>query len=470
MRQIRAIVPAALVVLLGAVTAPAQDRESSRSFLQQQRLIDEKLREERLDLAPVSSAVDLQWGGWLEYYAFHFDDGIQKSRFVQRPGLAFWTRLNIDDGAHELFARVKMRYTHFHAGDEIDRARDWWGPNFDRAWYRIDLGKALRLTQPSDPFQLQARIGRQAVSFGTGYTLDLPLDAVVLDGRLYDLRVTGLLGKTIGSYPNVDRSDPVDSHSHRLFYGVQLAYEGWDRHEPFVYAIWNDDKTDERPHDPLQNYSYDSFHLGLGSRGELAHNLNYWVEGAFVSGHSYGDSTFLYKDFVEAFGWDVGMEYLFDVPTRPRIAAEYMFASGDPSRLYSPTNAAGGNMGDRKDSSFVAFGYRDTGIATGMTPSNLHIWRVGASAAPLEKYELCRDLEIGTNWFLYHKNHAHGGISDFTAEQYSGYVGWEMDYYINWRLASDVSWTARWGAFFPGDAFQDRDTRHFVFTGVTWSF
>ena len=470
MRSGSAILVVVLIGLATTAVATAQSDESSRSFLQQQRLIDEKLRAERLETAPLTEKLDLQWGGWIDYYLFHFDDGIQDSRFVQRPGLSLWTRLSLDDGAHVLFARARLRYTHFRRGDEINRRTDWWGPNFDRAWYQIDVGKALRLTRPSDPFQLQVRTGRQPVMLGTGYGLDMPLDAVLLTGKLYDLHVTGLIGKTIGSFPNIDRSGPVDSHSHRLMYGVELRYDGWQRHRPFVYALWNDDKTDERPKDWDQNYSYDTFYLGFGSRGELAHNLNYWAEGVFESGRSFGDGDFLRRDYVEAYGWDIGLEYLFDVPTRPRVSAEYMFASGDPNRRFSPTNALGGNHGDRKDSSFVGFGWRDTGISAALTPSNLHIWRVGASFAPLEKHEFFRDLEVGTNWFLYHKNRARAAISDFTAEQYEGHVGWEMDYFINWRLASDLSWTARWGAFFPGTAYQDRGTRHFIFTGLTWSF
>ncbi|MGD8452975.1 MAG: alginate export family protein [Phycisphaerae bacterium] len=470
MRSSLAILPPVLVWLVAATVAPAQEAATSGSFLQQQRTIDDKLRDERRELAPLSSALDLQWGGWLEYYAFHFDDGVQRSRYVQRPGLAFWTRASIDDGTHEIFARVRLHYTHFRCGDQIGRQKDWWGPNFDRAWYQVDIGRALHFAEPGDPFQLKARIGRQSVLFGTGYALDMPLDAVVLEGRLHDFLVTGLVGRTIGSYPNIDRSNAVDTHSDRLFYGVQVAYDGWDRHRPFVYALWNNDRTDERPRTFFQNYQYDSFYLGFGARGELAHNLNYWAEGVFESGHSYGDGDWLHRDYVEAFGWDVGVEYLFDLPMRPRLAAEYMFASGDADRLFSPTNAEGGNRGDTRDTSFVGFGYRDTGLATGLTPSNLHIWRAGASLAPLEQIELLHDLEIGTNWFLYHKNRSRAAISDFTAEQFEGYVGWEMDYFINWRLASDVSWTTRWGVFFPGDAYQDCHARHFIFTGLTWSF
>jgi hypothetical protein len=459
MRSLISVSVGVLVLLAALDAARAQEATASaaESFLQQQRLINERLREQRAEEAPVNALLDWQWGGWLEYYIFHFDDGLQTSRVFQRPGLSAWTRLRFDDGAHELFARMKLTFNYFKSGDEYNRQHDWEGPNF-------------RLTQPSDPYQMQVRIGRQEVVFGSGYVLDMPLDAVVLDATVHDLRVKGLFAKTIASYPNIDRSVAVANHSGRHLYGVQLAYEGFDRHVPFVYALWNQDHADERPKDPYQNYSYDTQYFGFGSRGEVLHNLTYWVEAAFETGRSYGDGSFLRHDVVEAWGWDVGVEKLFDVPTRPRVSFEYMFASGDAGRTYSPTNAAGGNRGDRRDTSFVAFGYRDTGIAAGPVNSNLHIWRLGGSFAPLEKHELFRDLELGTNWFLYHKHRSRAAISDPTADMFDGYVGWEMDYFVNWRLASDLSWTVRWGAFFPGSAYSDRDTRHFIFSGVTWSF
>jgi hypothetical protein len=444
-----------LVVFVGADELRAQARGGSagsrtgESLLQQQRLIDEKLERERKELAPLDSLLDWQWGGWLEYYIFHFDDGIESQRVFQRPGMSLWTRLRIDGGAHEIFGRVRLTFEYFNPGDEYERQQDWVGPNLDRGWYQIDIGRAFRLTEPDDPLQMSVRVGRQAVLFGTGYTLDLPLDAVTLDARLFDFRLRGLFGKAIGSFPNVDRSEPVDTHSARRFFGVQVDYEGIENHRPFAYAIWNDDFTDERPTDPLQNYSYDTQYFGLGSRGSLLHNLNYWTEWVYEAGHSYGDGDFLHRDHVEAWAWDIG---------------------GDADRLFSPTDARGGNHGDREDTSFVGFGYRDTGLAAAPSRSNIHIWRAGGAFAPLEKIEFCRDLEIGTNWFLYHKHHRRGAISDPTAGQFEGYAGWEMDYFVNWRFASDLSWTLRWGTFFPGEAFQDRSSRSFLFTGMTWSF
>jgi hypothetical protein len=41
---------------------------------------------------------------------------------------------------------------------------------------------------------------------------------------------------------------------------------------------------------------------------------------------------------------------------------------------------------------------------------------------------------------------------------------------VNWRITSDVSWTARLGTFFPGNSFSDETTRTFFLTGVTYSF
>jgi len=456
--------------LLGGLACAAPAQEAPAGLLQQQRTIDDKLQQERFETAPLSELVDWQYGGWLDYFSFIIDDGIQSQRLYQRPGVALWTRVRLDDGAHEIFARVRLRYNYFNPGDAYVRQSDWEGPDFDRAYYQINLGKALRLTRSSDPVQLAARIGRQETLFGTGYVLDQPLDAVWLTTRLWDFRVDALFGNSPQSYLNVDRSRPVASHSDRRFYGVQVAYTGLERHEPFVYALWNDDSTDETPREWLQNYAYDTQYFGVGSRGQVIPRLNYWTEAVFETGRSQGDGDFLSRDYVEAYGFDAGLEYQFSGPMRKRASLEYMFGSGDPDRTFSPTNAVGGNRRGRKDSGLITFGFRDTGIAAALATSNLHIWKAGGSLAPLETIKLFEDFEIGTNWFLYHKHHARAALSDALADEYSGYVGCEMDYFVNWRFASDVSWTVRWGVFFPGDAFSDQRTRNFVFSGITWSF
>lgn len=457
------------VLALGVLPAAAQERASApENLLNQQRIIDEQLRQQRRDVAPIDSLLDFQWGGWLDYFVFHFDDGIETQRVMQQTSSAIWTRLRLDDGAHEIFARLRLSYHYFNPGDEYDRQQDWVGPEFDRLFYQIDVGRALHL--PNDPLRTRIRVGRQNVQFGTGYALDLPLDAVLIESRIGEFVVTGLFGKTVGHYPNIDRSEPVDYEMDRRFAGVELKYRGIDRHEPFVYALWNDDYTDERPKDWMQNYAYDTQYFGFGSRGEIVQRLNYWVEGVLERGHSFGDGDFLEQDSVRAFGVDAGVEYLFKGPMRPRLGGEYMFASGDSGRVFNATGAAGGNRGDEEDTGFNAFGFRDTGLALGPALSNVHIFRASGSLTPFHEVELLRDMELGTNWFLYHKHHSRGAISDTTADMFEGYIGWEMDWFINWRLSADLSWTARWGLFFPGSAYSDRDERSFFFTGLTWSF
>lgn len=465
-----ALLVAPISVALAQVDARFDQRRLDR-WLERQRAEEVSRDQTREEIAPLSTFFNWQWGGWIEYFAFSFDDGVQSQRVLQRPALSMWTRLSFDNDAHEIFARMRLSYEYYNPGDEFDRQHDWIGPNLDRGWYRIDVLRALHARSDSSPFDLSVKIGRQETRFGTGYTLDLPLDAVRFDARFYDFHVAGLLARTISSFPNlIDRSQPVAGHMYRQFYGVQTSYEGFDGHELYAYALWNNDKTDERPEDFFQNYSYDTRYFGFGSRGEIVHNLGYWWETVFETGRSFGDGQIVRRDRVDSWGVDVGVEKHWDHEMRPRVSFEYMFGSGDPDRKLSPTSAAGGNRGDRRDTSLVTLGYRDTGIATNFLYSNLHIWRVGASFTPAPQAALLRNLELGTNWFVYHKNHRRAAISDPTADMYSGYVGWEMDYYANWRVSSDVSWTIRWGTFFPGQAFQERSSRHYLFTGLTWSF
>lgn len=466
-----------MLIVLGAVAAAAQTprvapaQAATDQFFEQQRRIDDERVRRRLELAPAAQLFDIQYGGWIDYYGGQIDDGIQNSRLFSTPGMSVWTRIRIDDGAHEIFGRVRLRYNYWSPGDEYELQQDWIGPTFQQVWYQVDVLRALHMQPSGDPSGVKVRLGRQDTRFGTGYVLDLPLDAVQVEARIQDLRITGLIGRTIPSYYNIDSSEAVDSHSDRCFYGVQAEYEGFQGHVPFAYAIWQDDETDERPKDYFQNYSYDTFYAGLGSRGQIVKDLTYWAEGTIETGHSYGDGAFLSRDEVFAWGWDLGLEKVFSqTPTRPRIMGEYMFASGDGDRKLSPTNAAGGNRTGTKDSSFVAFGFRDTGVSAAFLNSNLHIFKTGASFLPLERIEFCRNLELGTNWFLYYKNAAGGAISNPLADEASGYVGWEMDYYLNWRMASDLSWTIRWGTFFPGSAFSDKSTQHTLIWGVTWSF
>lgn len=469
----RAWYPGICLAWLLAGAALTQAQEVPATFLQQQRQLDEYLREELDRQLPVTQRLQLDWGGWFNYYTFLYDDGIDSSRTLRRYDLRLWSSLSADDGAHRAYVRVRMGYQDFNTGDSFDGDDDdWEGPDFERAWYQLDLAKALYAANRTTlPFDFRVTLGRQYIELGTGYALSLPLTAVWMESMFGDVKLDGLIGTTPRGLDNLDRSRPKASHSDRAFYGLQLSYTGIPGQTLFAYGLFQEDQQGENPSEFFQEYDYDSFYVGLGAYGDLAADLRYSTEWVYEVGKSWGDQRFMHDDYIEAWAFDMFLEWLPDVPTRPRLALEYMFASGDPNRLGSPTDAIGGNRSDHKDTGFNGFGYRDTGLSFAPLLSNVHIWRAGAAFFPFdEKVRLLEKFEVGTNWFLYHKNRSNAAVSDYTAGQQAGYLGWEMDYYTNWRLTSDLSLTVRYGVFFPGDAFDDRTTRTFLLTGLTWSF
>jgi hypothetical protein len=234
--------------------------------------------------------------------------------------------------------------------------------------------------------------------------------------------------------------------------------------------LWQRDRNREAVFRPFRTYDYDSFYLGFGSTGELFKGLRYSAEGVYETGRSFSERLFLSDSDIDAWAMLVELEYLFPGKHKARASLEYLLGSGDPDRVFSPTNTEGGAVGDSKDSSFIGFGYRDTGLSFAPRYSNLHMWRLGASCYPWPDRRRFRRLELGTDWYVYYKHHRAGAVSDPTANVGSAYLGWEMDYYANWQMAADLAWTARCGIFFPGNAFDDRGTRTFLLIGLTWSF
>lgn len=457
------------VILCGTVAREASAQSSA--FLQQQREIEEQVRRELNRDLPADQRLEVDYGGWYNFNIFLWDDGIKSSRTFRRHDLRVWGAATLDQGAHEFYARGKYQYHDFNSGDSYSgRDSDWIGPKLDRGFYQFDLRKAMRAYAEEEmDWNLKFKIGRDYVEFGTAYALSAALDHILVTAELGDIEILGLAGTTIRSHDDRDRSRPNGINSERNFYGTQISYTGMEKHRPFVYFYYTEDQlTESRPVVLFQDFDYDSWYIGLGQNGELLKNLYYSTEWVYQGGHSQRDRR-LGQARIDAWAFDAMLEYLSQAKTKPRFLLEYMFASGDGDRRYSPTDTFGGNVrGD--DTSFSGFGYRDTGLALAPRLSNVHVWRAGAAFRPLEEIRGLENLELGTDWFLYWKHHRHGAISDFTADRGSGYVGWEMDYHLTWRITSDLALTTRFGSFFPGKAFDDQTTRTFFLTGVTWSF
>lgn len=420
---------------------------------------------------PTDQKFDIDWGAWYSFYTFIWDDGVNSSRTYRQHDFRPWANISLDQGAHQFYARGKMLCEDYNHGDQYGRKEnDVWGMNLDRGFYQFDLRQAAKAYEKKTlDWNFNLKLGRDYVDFGTGYALSTPMDQILMRLEVAKWEITGLIGTAVHSTDNIDRTRPNATDTYRNFWGGQIKYKGIEKHEPFAYMFYNDDQQEERPKDWFRNYAYDSWYIGLGSTGELLTNLRYGTEWVIEGGSSQLDKWPAERKDIHAWAFDNVLEYMPHWKMQPRFIGEYMFASGDADRPFSPTNVRGGNRRG-PDTSFVGFGYRDTGLSFGPALSNVHIWRMGAACKPLEKIEFLRNVETGTDWFLYAKNHSSGAVSDSTADERSGYLGWEMDYFVNWRITSDLSWTARLGTFFPGASFSDQTTRTFFLTGVTYSF
>lgn len=441
------------------------------SFVNQQRALDKKIRRDFETELGELQRLSFDWGGWYSTHLFLFDDGVERSRTLRRYDLRLWSRLTLDRGVHEFYVRGRWSLLDFNRGDSYDGDDDdIEGPNLERGVYRFDLSKARSAqSQSVSDDNLVINAGRDLVLFGDGLTLATPLDHVAIRNIWHHYEITGLYGKTVGSTQDFDLSRTA-SRMRRDFFGVQVKYLGYERHRPFIYALWQRDRNREEFIRPFQRFDYDSFYVGFGATGEWSKGLRYATEAVYETGHSFGHLQSYKDNNIEAWAVRAELEYLDPGPNQTRTSIEYLFGSGDSDRRLSPTNSVGGNSGDRTDNSFIGFGYRNTGLGFAPRYTNLHMGRMGVSYFPYPEHPQLRRLELGADAYVYYKHHRDGAVSDPTAVRRRGYLGWEMDVFLNWRMSADFAWTTRFGTFFPGDAFSDRSTRTFFLVGMTWSF
>lgn len=424
-------------------------------------------------------------GGWFNFDFIHYNDPFtRRRRSLRRHQLRGWFKMDLG-GVHTAYVRGLLRYDDWDGRDNPSGGR---GDDFDeileRAWYKLDVGKLLAGDAgDDDPFGMTFKVGRDYTSLGTALVLSRPMDQIRFDISAYDFRFTALLGKSVRDGMNtVDASPLVYNRNERCFYGFQIEYDNHGYHRPFAYFLSSDDHTSPSSIDPAQQYDYSPKYLGIGSRGMLIPDLTYRAELVGEWGSTFSESNLVFtrrgpvfqnhRDRICAMAANLQMEYLFRVPTEPRVSVEYLYASGDPDRRTSSSATVGGNLMGTRDRAFNAFGFRDTGIAFAPFLSNIHIYTAGLRFFPLEHYDLFKKLEVGTKVFFYHKDRAGGPISDPTVIRDSRWLGWEWDVYFNWRITSDLAVTTRYGMFRPGAAVGERfdATRHFFYTGMILSF
>lgn len=480
---------AAIGLCLGGAAYGQQQSTGTQRLQRLQRELRELDDEFRLTFSPdqpIAERLLLEYGGTYRSGFYAIDDAFGSTRILREYDLRLYLRAELD-GAHRFFGRLRFLWEDWNSGDSFDgRGDEFENPIGDRYWYQFDLRGAVQAAGGERlGYNVNVKTGKQFVEWGTGLTLSNALYAVLVDAEAFDLGFIGLAGITPSSDTvDFDGSRPAfDTSTSRAFVGGAVEYRGWSSHRPYAYYLTQRDNNDEDfavftgPLGSIPTrFDYDSSYVGIGARGSIRADLRYRAELVYEYGeglsNSFDTATGLaipqtFED-VSAWGGLAGLTYLLRDDADTRLDFQILAASGDDDRLNS-ANTFGGNRSGTEDTAFNALGFVDTGLALSPFPSNLLILRAGLSTFPMRGKGLER-LRFGVRGYLFAKLDEDAPLNVGTVDE--TFVGGEVDLFLDWRIASDLSGNLRYGVFFPGDAMapgQD-DVRHFFYAGFNYAF
>ncbi len=393
----------------------------------------------------------LDYGGWLNYRYLDYDNDDNDSSardsfdYTYFADLRLWLKATLNSPPeseekkqHTFYLRIKNLFIDDRPKD-LAGGYDWDGPHVDYAYFTIDM----------KPVWIEA--GRQYISVGSGLAYSDVNDGIQLWYLHRNWIFKIISAHTLPHQDNVDTSVPgYTKQSDRYFYAAQATYGINKDNDLYGFLLVQRDYSNEEPVDAQNNYTYNSQYFGLGAKGSLAKNIDYWIEGIHQTGKSY-IFTSQEKQSISAWAANAGIAIKSEMYSKPKIELEYSFGSGDPDRK-SVTDTEGGNTSG-KDKNFLYFGYIPTGYALSPRLSNIHICRLGLSLIPFEKYNFFKKLTIGLNLYNFRKDRSTAAIFDPEANADSNDIGNEINLELSWEVFSDLNFTAQYGRFYPGGAY-----------------
>jgi hypothetical protein len=467
---------------LSASGAPALAQAEERRIERAVRQADPTEGDTRLridsSLAITERSV-LDAGGFASFTGVWLDDSSGNSRRLIQPELSLYARAVVD-GAHTFFTRARARYRAYSEDDSFDGRGDRWEePILDRWWYEFDLASAIAANSGRVvDYNANVRVGRQFVDWNAGLALSEQLIAFSPTLSYKGLALEGLVGITPNDEGVTDfdaSRENFNERTERAFFGGTLRYTFPTDHEIYGYVLHMQDQNDDElaraaivP--PPVEFDYDATYIGFGSEGPIGQNIRYVGEFVYQFGESTSDPlrSAQTREDIEAWAARAQIQYLLRDDWLTRFEFEVLLASGDDDRLVT-TDTVGGNLAGTDDNAFNSLGFVNTGLAFAPALSNIMLYRVGAATFPFRELDGFDRFQVGVDLLVHNKLDADAPIEEPTTDD--GYLGFETDVYVNWRLTSDLSLVGRYGVFFPGDGIaSDKDARHFVFLGATLSF
>ena len=423
------------------------------------------------------SVIDV--GGFTSLTGVWLDDSTGNSRRLFQPEVTLYGRAIID-GAHTFFARARAQYRSYSEDDSFDGRGDRWEePIFDRYWYEFDLANAVAAQSGTRlDWNFNLRVGRQFVDWGAGLALSEQLYAARPTFSYKGLSVEGLIGITPGDEGVTDfdaSRDDFDEETERPFFGGTVRYTFPSAHEIYAYVLhMGDANSGDRPRaaivpEPV-SFDYDATYVGFGSTGTIGPDLRYLGEFVYQFGESTSDPLRAAQEREDISAWAARgqLQWFLRDDWLTRVEFEVLLASGDDDRL-TTTDTVGGNLAGTDDKAFNSLGFVNTGLAFAPALSNLALVRAGVATFPFRELDGFDRFQVGADLLVHHKLDADGPIEEPTSDD--AYLGTEADFFVNWRVTSDLSLVARYGVFFPGEAITGtKDARHFVFLGATLNF
>jgi hypothetical protein len=471
-----------IVLIVAVVPAMALAQADVERFERQLEQIRRQTESRALAPVPPEQRALIDYGGFLSLNYFSIDDPQLDNHILRQYDITGYVRFNLDN-AHELYLRGSTGYRDFNDQDSFDgRGDEVIDPDLDRAFYRFDLNAwQLSRGQPVSDINIIAKGGRDLVYWGNGLALSQVLDGGMIDLVWGQTTLSLIGGVTPVRAVDFDPTRPnFDHNTRRGFYGAMLSRQV-GQHHPYVYGLMQQDYNEDDvafTGGVTTNFDYNSHYLGVGSTGGLSDRLLYGVELVYEGGDTLSNSFVISgptlvqipqtRDPIKAFAADARLDYLLLDRRNTRFSAELIAASGDSDRLQT-SSTFGGNQPNTTDRAFNGLGLLNTGLAFAPAVSNLLALRVGALTFPLPDHSTFDRMQIGADFFVFSKMSGSAPIDEPTFDK--RYLGIEPDFFLNWQMTSDITFSLRYGIFFPGAAIiTDDKPRQFFGAGVTYAF
>jgi hypothetical protein len=222
------------------------------------------------------------------------------------------------------------------------------------------------------------------------------------------------------------------------FVGVYGTYSGIENMALDGYFLWIYDDTNFLGPENDNLFTVGARLAGCWDAPALG-LLDYNIEGAYQFGDTAMDGDY------SAWAFDALAGYTFDqVQWTPRVELEYAFFSGDDEPFDEDVDTFNRLFSD------VHYGELNLGSNLDDLMTNMHIARIGASIAPVQRLTLNADFY----YFLLADDEGLVLGQEQEVEQDDD-VGMELDLTADYQYTEDLTLRAGWAHFFPGDAIEN---------------